>query len=263
MSAKKLNTNAWQIPKYTIHEFFKKKKTKYCLVIPVINEGTRIQKELAKIKKYTPLIDVVLVDGGSTDGSLNTNFLRKQKVRALLTSPKGQSIQYRAAFAYALKQDYEGIVTIDGNNKDDPSALPKFTKALDEGFDYIQASRFIKGGKHAHTPSDRIFFNRLVISPLLSLAAGKWYTDTPLALRGYSQKYLLHPGVQPFRGIFQRYELLFYLVTRANRLGLKSKEIPTKRSYPKGVVPTKIIGWKKVTDMINVIKIALGRYNPK
>lgn len=235
---------------------------KYCLVIPVINEGERIKKELKELKKFSTIIDIIIVDGGSTDGSIENNFLKKVGVKKKLDSPLGQSIQYQKAFSWAFKQGYKGIVTIDGNNKDDVSALPKFIKALDEGYDYVQSSRFIKGGKHKNTPDDRIFFNRFVISPLLSLAAGYWYTDTPNAFRAYSKKYLLHPQVKPYRKIFKRYELLFYLTIRANRLDLKTKEIPVTRTYPKDHVPTKIVGWKKVGDMLNILKISLGLFNP-
>ena len=39
-----------------------------------------------------------------------------------------------------------GVLTIDGNNKDCPESLDIFIKKLDEGFDMIQGSRFIKGG---------------------------------------------------------------------------------------------------------------------
>lgn len=241
---------------------FFKKQTKYCVVIPIINEGEKIKKELQELKPYAKLADIIISDGGSTDNSVNINFLKKQKVRAILTGPMGQSKQYQLAFSWALKEGYEGIITIDGNNKDNVSVLPKFIKALDDKYDYVQGSRFIKGGKHKNTPQNRIFFNRFIISPILSLAAKKWYTDTPLAFRSYSKKYLLHPEVKPFRKIFLRYELLFYLTIRANRLGLKSKEIPTTRVYPKGQVPTKIVGWKKIHDLLNIMKIALGFYNP-
>lgn len=237
-------------------------KNKYCLIIPVINEGRRIQDELRKIRKFTKLVDVIIVDGGSNDNSVNSDFLKKVGVKKKIESPLGQSIQYQKGFAWALKQGYEGIITIDGNNKDDVSAIPKFIKALDEDFDYIQASRFIKGGYHINTPRERIFFNRFIISPLLSLAAGYWYTDTPNAFRAYSKKYLRHNKVKPFRKIFKRYELLFYLTTRANRLGLKTKEIPVTRKYPKDHIPTKIVGWKKLLDMWNILKISLGLFNP-
>lgn len=250
-----------QVPNYKTEEFFSK-KTKYALVIPVINEGERIQAELKDLKPYSKQIDIILADGGSTDGSVKPGFVKKMGVRALITCPMGQARQYRCAFDFALKKGYEGIVTIDGNHKDDVSVLPKFIQALDEGYDYVQSSRFIKGGKHKNTPTDRVAFNRYLISPVLSIAARKWYTDTPNAFRAYSRKYLLHPQVQPFRDIFQRYEHLWYLTMRANQVGLKSKEIPVTRNYPKDHLPTKIVGWKRVQDMINVFKIALGMYNP-
>ena len=253
--------NNKQVPNYKTQEFFPK-KNKYCLVIPVINEGERIQKELADLKPYSKQIDIVLADGGSTDGSVKPSFVKKMGVRTLITSPMGQARQYRCAFDFALKQGYEGIITIDGNHKDDVSALPKFIQALDEGYDYVQSSRFIKGGKHKNTPTDRVAFNRYLISPVLSLAAKKWYSDTPNAFRAYSAKYLLHPQVKPFRDIFERYEMLWYLTIRCNQLGLKSKEVPVSRGYPKDHVPTKIVGWKRVNDMLNLCKIVLGFYNP-
>ena len=32
--------------------------------------------------------------------------------------------------AFVLEEGYEGIVTIDGNDKDDPEAIPRFIDAL-------------------------------------------------------------------------------------------------------------------------------------
>lgn len=266
MVKNKLNNRGWQVPKNKIIEFFPK-RTKYCVGIPVFNEGERIQLQLQEMKHFSKLADIIIFDGGSTDGATNPKFLKKIGVRSLLVNISnnlgGQATQLRMGLAYALKQGYEGIITIDGNHKDDVSALPKFIEALDEGYDYAQSSRFIQGGKHKNTPQDRILFNRYLISPILSLAARKWYSDTPNAFRAYSRKYLLHPEVKPFRNIFERYEMLWYLTIRCNQLGLKSKEIPVTRSYPKNHIPTKIVGWKKILDLINILKISLGLYHPK
>lgn len=251
----------WQIPPFEVFEF-SPKKTKYCIGIPVINEGEKIKKQLQQMKSYSKMADIIIFDGGSTDGSTQKSFLKKQNVRALIISPKGQAVQLRVGLSWAMQQRYEGVITIDGNGKDGVDAIPKFLEALEEGFDYIQGSRFIKGGYHKNTPFYRIFFGRFVISPLLSLTAGYWYTDTPNAFRAYSQRYLLHPKVKPFRDVFVRYELLFYLVTRARQLSLKTREIPVTRKYPKGKTPTKIVGWMKLVDMLNIVKVALGFYNP-
>ena len=54
----------------------------------VINEGERIQKQLQKMKPLADQIDIVVADGGSTDGSLGIDFLKSQDVRALLTKKR-------------------------------------------------------------------------------------------------------------------------------------------------------------------------------
>ncbi len=63
--------------------------------------------------------------------------------------------QLRCAYAFALEQGYQGIVTIDGNDKDDPQAIPRFILALSDGVDFVQASRFVAGGKAENTPLSR------------------------------------------------------------------------------------------------------------
>ncbi len=251
----------WEVPKYEILEFFPK-KTKYCIGIPVINEGRKFNKQIEKMRKYSKMADILIFDGGSTDNSVEPAFLKKMGIRALIISSSGQGRQLRAGLSFVLEQGYEGVITIDGNGKDDISAIPEFIRALDRRYDFIQGSRFLAGGYHENTPLDRLLIARLIISPILSIAAGYWYTDTPNAFRGYSRKYLLHPEVQPFRRGFNRYELLFYLTIRANRLKLKTKEIPVTRTYPKGQTPTKIVGIKKIIDLFNIFKIAVGLYNP-
>ena len=107
----------WQFPDFEV-VLINKKNSNYCVCVFVINEGERIQKQLKKMKKYTDIIDVVVADGGSTDGSLDEGFLRSQSVRALLTKKgKGKlSAQMRMAFAWALHEGYEGVVVVDGTH---------------------------------------------------------------------------------------------------------------------------------------------------
>lgn len=264
MKNKSLLARDWQVPDYEISEFAKK-KTKYCICIPVLNEGEKIKKELQRLLPFSKMADIIIADWGSTDGSTDTDFLKKMGVRTLLTlkSPGRQGTQLRMAFSYALKQGYEGIIQIDGNNKDGVEAIPNFMKNLDQGFDYIQGSRFIKGGKAVNTPLIRLLAVRLIGSPLLSMGAGYWYTDITNGFRGYSRKYLLHSNVQPFRDVFVGYELNMYLTVRANQLGLKTKEIPVTRTYPEGKIPTKISFLKgNFKFLMAILKTAFGFYNP-
>ncbi len=255
----------WQLPDYQLFEF-KRKHTKYCLCIPTLDEGERIKRQIKQLKKYAETIDILILDGGSSDGSMNKTFLKQNDVRSLLVKKSygRQSTQLRMGFAYALKQGYQGIITMDGNGKDGIEQIPKFIEKFEKGYDYVQGSRFLKGGQAINTPPLRWWGIRFIISPILSLTAKFWFTDVTNGFRAYSRRYLLHPKVKPFRDIFIKYELLFYLPVRAGQLDLKITEIPVVRKYPKDKIPTKITGIRSHLDLFStVLRVAFQEYNPK
>lgn len=236
-------------------------------MIPVINEGPRIGALLARMADLdiAGRADIIVVDGGSTDGSVDIKVLRGWGVAGLLikTGPGKLSAQLRCGYAFALDQGYDGIVTIDGNDKDDPEAIPRFIAALEDGVDFVQASRFIEGGVAEGTPRSRDLAIRLIHAPVLRLASGFPWTDTTQGFRAYSRRLLLDPRVQPFRDEFATYELLAYLSYRGPRLGYRCLEIPTTRRYPEGETPTKITGAKGNLLVLGILfKTALGRFNP-
>lgn len=235
-----------QIPKHQ-KEIFKEKTSKYCVVIPVINEGDRIQIQLKKMRSIAEDIDMIIADGGSSDGSLNLDFLKECGIRALLIKQDSGklSAQLRMAYKFALDEGYEGIITVDGNGKDSVESIYEFVKKLNEGFDMVQGSRYIPGGAAINTPKIRHFAVKLIHIPIISILAGFHYTDTTNGFRAYSKRYLEHPKVEPFRDIFDTYELLAYLSVKAPRLGLKTCEVPVSRTYPNsGKVPTKISSFR-------------------
>jgi glycosyltransferase involved in cell wall biosynthesis len=256
---------AWQVPAADITSF-SPRRTRYCVCIPVLNEGDRLPRQLAAMQAFAPLADVLIADGGSTDDSTNPALLRAHGIRALvvLRQPEGLGSQLRAAYAWALREGYEGIITIDGNDKDDPAAIPEFIRQLDEGADCIQGSRFLPGGQAINTPWIRTLAIKLIHAPLVSLTSGFRYTDTTNGFRAYSRRLLLHPDVQPFRDVFRGYELLWYMSVRAPRTGHYTREIPVTRRYPPtGPVPTKIrsvAGYSRVLG--SLLRAVTGTLNP-
>lgn len=236
------------------------------LVIPVINEGARIRGQLGAIAALAPPVDIVIADGGSTDGSVDEDVLRGAGVRARLTKtgPGRLSAQLRMAYAWALDEGYANILTMDGNGKDGPEGILTILAKLAEGCDYVQGSRYAKGGEAVNTPVSRWLAGRFVHAPVTSLAARHRFTDTTNGFRGYSARYLGDPRVQPFRDVFMDYNLLFYLSVRASRLGYRVAEVGVRRAYPAGgQVPTKIGGLGgKLALMGELFAAALGRYDP-
>lgn len=256
----------WQVPSMKV-PLWNGKKHPFCVVIPVINEGERIKNLLMRMKSnnISKISDIIIIDGGSTDRSLEADFLNEMNVTGLIvkTGPGKLSAQLRCAYAFALEQGYDGIVTIDGNNKDDPEAIPRFIEQLKKGVDFVQASRFIAGGNAVNTPKSRDFAIKYIHAPFLSLASGFKWTDTTQGFRAYSRKMLLDPKIAPFRDIFVTYELLAYLSYRVPKLGYVCKELATTREYPVGEVPTKISSFKgNLAVLAILLKSCFGQYNP-
>jgi glycosyltransferase involved in cell wall biosynthesis len=260
-----LDTPSVELPAYTVREL-RPREHDYALAVFVLNEGERIRAQLAKMTPLAGEVDIIIVDGGSTDGALEESLLVQCGVRALLVKlgPGALSAQMRVGLHWCLEQGYRGIVTIDGNDKDDSSAVPRFVAALRDGVDHVQGSRYVPGGRAVRTPLARHLGVRLLHAPLISLAARHRYTDTTNGFRAYSARFLRDPRVRPFRSVFQRYELHYYLAIRAARLGFLVAELPVTRTYPEGGgVPTKIKGWRGNVDILRMVWAAVrGRFDP-
>ena len=137
----------WEIPAYRVDEL-RPKRCRYCVCVFVLNEGERIQAQLHRMACLSDRVDIIIADGGSTDGSVDRDHIGPLGVNTLLvkTGDGKLSAQMRMAFAYGLRRGYDGIICIDGNNKDDPNAIPALADALSRGYDHLQGSRFIPGG---------------------------------------------------------------------------------------------------------------------
>jgi glycosyltransferase involved in cell wall biosynthesis len=253
------------VPEHERH-VFGPRRHRYAVAVFVINEGERVRTQLAGMAKLADQIDIIVADGGSTDGSLALESLAEFRLRALLTKrgPGKLSAQMRMAMAFAIDEGYEGLVVIDGNGKDDYNAIPEFIRALNAGYDHVQGSRYIPGGKGINTPLSRMLGVRLLHAPLISLASGIHYTDTTNGFRAYSRRFLQDSRVQPLRDIFVAYELHYYLAIRAGQLGFRTIEIPVKRSYPRtGKTPTKISPFKgNIIVLWTLLRAVAGRFRP-
>lgn len=258
---------AREVPSSRVDEY-RAKSSDYVVAVFVINEGQKVRTQLAAMSRLAGNVDVIVADGGSTDGSLDADSLRSWNVRALLTKtgPGKLSAQMRMAFAWALDEGYRGVITIDGNGKDDPDAVTEIARLLAHGVDHVQGSRFIPGGRAVNTPISRLLAVRLLHSPLISLAAGQRHTDTTNGFRGYSARLLSDEGIAVFRDVFSRYELHYHLAIESSRdPRFSTAETPVTRVYPpKGKTPTKISPVRgNLAVLQQVCRAALGHYRAR
>ncbi|WP_338289255.1 glycosyltransferase family 2 protein [Luteolibacter sp. LG18] len=231
----------------------------------VINEGEKIRKQVRAMAAYAPLVDVIVADGGSTDGSLDGALMGDAGAKALLVKrgPGKLSAQMRMAFDYCLAEGYDGVVVIDGNGKDGLEAIPSMVELLENGFDHVQGSRFIPGGHHENTPRSRYLAVNFLHAPLISLASGFRYTDTTNGFRAYSRRLLTDREIGVFRPCFDRYQLHYHLAIKAAALGYRVIETPVSRVYPAtGKTPTKIKGFGGLfAVMRQLVETCMGKYD--
>lgn len=210
-------------------------KHPYLVLTFAFNEGEKLKRQLAKFpppeeRQY----DLMLSDDGSTDGSTPSSYISEFGLRGITRLQKnmGLSPNIKAALDWYLTQSYEGVILMNGNDRDGVGAIPRFINKFKEGYDYIQGSRFLPGGEHINTPRYRHLAIRLIHAPLFSLAARRWMTDTTNGFRGFSTSAVGKMGDGLFSDRFQKYEIEQYMAWKAVRLGLKVSEIPVTRRYP-------------------------------
>jgi dolichol-phosphate mannosyltransferase len=256
---------ARSVPSYEAHEY-RPRAADYCACVFVLNEDGKLHRQLEKTRAYLGAADLVVADGGSTDGSTGRATLEPLGVNTLLvkTGPGKLGAQMRMAFAWALDRGYKGVVCVDGNDKDGPEAIPRFVEKLGAGYDHVQGSRFLPGGVSENLPLSRWLGLKFIHAPLVSLASRFRYTDTTNGFRAYSRRLLEDPRVAVFRDVFAGYELHYYLAIRAARLGFRVCEVPVARRYPAhGPVPTKISPVRGNLRVLRCLLAAcLGAYDP-
>lgn len=252
-------------PSHTPH-IFHPRAHDTALLVGVLNEGAQFTRQLASLQPFRNQVDIIIADGGSTDGATSESALR-ETARALLINTsemRGLSVQYRIGLAFALAEGYTNIIMMDGNGKDGPEAIPHFITALNSGAHFVQGSRFLPGGEHKNTPLIRVAGIRCVFNPLMFLATGHRYTDAMNGYKGLTRTLLEDPRLKPFRDIFIRYNLQYYLNYRTPKLGLRVTEIPVARNYrPHIRIQSKIRGFRAWTSILRELFATItGRYNP-
>jgi glycosyltransferase involved in cell wall biosynthesis len=111
------------------------------VVVPARNEA----KNLSHVLPYIPstVSEVVLVDGQSTDDTIEVARQLLPSIRVVHQTGKGKGDALRAGFA-ACTGDI--IVMLDADGSADPTEIPRFVDALVAGCDFAKGSRFILGG---------------------------------------------------------------------------------------------------------------------
>lgn len=225
------------------------------------NEGIKIENTLRRFPKNRDY-DLAVMNDGSTDDSLE--YVKKFDGVEVISheTNKGAGASVRTVFNYALKNKYEVVVLVAGNDKDRPGKIPLLLRPIvDDGYDFVQGSRYLKGGRYGKMPFYRLLATKYIHPILFSVVSGKRITDSTNGFRAIRISILNDPKINLDQDWLDKYELEPYLFYKIIKLGYKVKEVPVTKIYPpKELGYTKmkpITGWWSILRPL--IYLALGR----
>jgi len=141
------------------------------VVIPTLNEADNLPHVLPHIPTWVD--EVILVDGNSTDRTVEVARQLRPDIIVVGQDRKGKGAALRCGFA-AARCDI--IVALDADGSNDPTEIPIFIGALLAGADFAKGSRFLQGGGTV----DMEWYRRLGNWGLVKVASWKFggqFTD--------------------------------------------------------------------------------------
>ncbi|HEY1015388.1 MAG TPA: glycosyltransferase family 2 protein [Herpetosiphonaceae bacterium] len=186
------------------------------VVIPTINEARNLPHVLPRIPAWVH--EVVLVDGRSTDDTVEVARRLLPDVRIVHQTGKGKGDALRAGFAAATG---EIIVMLDADGSTDPGEIPVFVGALLSGADFVKGSRFLQGGGTADMSFIRSFGN-WCFTVASRLLFGARYSDLCYGYNAFYARVLSHLQLDG-----DGFEIETMMNVRALRAGFKVAEVPS------------------------------------
>ncbi len=200
------------------------------VIAPVFNEVGKIGRAVAKVPR-SAVGEIVVVSDASDDGS--DEDARKAGATVLRHDhTMGVGAAIRTGLKYGLDKGYDVLVVMAGNDKDDPTEIPKLVApVLERGVDYVQGSRYAQGGESGKMPLHRVILTR-AYPWLVRLVTGFPITDATNGFRAIKASFLRDPRVNMDQVWLDRGELEYYLQLKALMLGFKFEEVPVRKIYP-------------------------------
>lgn len=227
----------------------------------VYNEEDRVGSLAARL--VPGLADeVVVVNDGSTDRS--AEILRAHGIKVLDQPHLGLGASIKRVVRYARENGFTILVLLAGNGKDDPNEIPRVLAPILEGrADYVQGSRFLRGGSRANTPLFRLAAIRL-LSALFSLYMRKRCTDLTNGFRAYRLSVFDDARIDIEQEWLDNYEYEYYVHWYVHKLGYRVAEVPVSKTYPaeKGARYSKIrpfTGWWRMLRPFLLLGLGLKK----
>jgi dolichol-phosphate mannosyltransferase len=201
------------------------------------NEGHRINKVLEELRQVQEKekFDVAIVDDGSSDNTVKLieSYSKKYKWHIIKHKQNmGVGKSLKDLIHYCQEKKYDVMTTMSANGKTDPNQLHiMYDPVLNDGFDYVKGSRYIKGGESPNLPT----FRKVAIpifSFFVSILMHKKITDVTCLINAMKINIIDDKRINIDQEWLDKYEFEYYLLYYVLKTKKKFREVPMSINYP-------------------------------
>jgi glycosyltransferase involved in cell wall biosynthesis len=207
--------------------------------------------EIEGMKAVMPQIDprwydeLIIVDGGSTDGTIE--YARSMGYKVIVQSARGLGVAYIEGLAQATG---DIVVTFSPDGNSDAARLPALVDKMREGYDVVTVSRYLDWARSDDDDFVTGFGNRM-FTLMYNVLYRQKVTDLLVMYRAFRRSLIAELDVS-HRAISWQTQLM----VRAARAGKKIGEVP-------GIEPPRIGGIRKMNPIRNglaELRMLLGEH---
>lgn len=197
-------------------------KEKLLIIIPAFNEEKNLGELLKRVSTVVSLKNVLVVDDGSVDKTATIAEKAGSKVLKQNIN-QGKGVALKAGFAFAVRDNYDAVMTMDADGQHDPSEIPKFLKNLRKsGADLIIGTR---EQNLSEMPFLRFLVNKTT-SLVTSILAGVRVHDSQSGYRFIKKSLIKKINLKT-----GRFQMETEIIVKAARVGFSIGEVPIKTIY--------------------------------
>jgi len=202
--------------------------SKNLVIIPTYNEKENIEKIIRKVFSLSLLIDILIIDDNSPDGTAEIvkNLHNEFSEHLFLIQRKGKlglGTAYITGFKWALEKKYDYIMEMDADFSHNPDDLVLLQKTCVQGADMSIGSRYISGVNVVNWPMGRVIMSYYASAYVRFITRMK-IKDTTAGFVCYTRKVLETIDLDKIK--MQGYAFQIELKFKTWKHGFLIKEVP-------------------------------------
>lgn len=154
---------------------------KTTLFMPTFNEFEGTKLIMPRIKREW-VDEIIVVDGGSTDGTIE--YFEERGIPVVRQKSKGVCGAYWEGFERATG---DVIISFSPDNNSVPELIPQLIAEMKKGYDMVIASRYLPGA-HSEDDDTVTAFGNWMFTKLVNLISGGHYTDSLVMFRAFRKE---------------------------------------------------------------------------